>query len=165
MAKEIERKFLLRSDAWRKEATASFELMQGYVSVGEDRSVRVRLLDRQRALLTIKIGRKLLARDEYEYEIPIGDGEELIKASIGTVIEKQRYHVPRNGLIWEIDVFRGSYDGLVVAEVELSREDENPPIPVWIGREVTGDPRYSNMVMAMDGLPKELQHGLSHPSL
>lgn len=165
MAKEIERKFLVRSDVWRKEATSSAELIQGYVAIGDDRSVRVRLFDRKTAKLTVKIGRKLLARDEYEYEIPVSDAEELIKASIGTVIEKVRYNVPRNGLVWEIDVFRGSYQGLVVAEVELISEDEKPPIPVWIGREVTGDRRYSNMVMAMEGLPRELLHGLSHPSL
>ncbi|MGE6739337.1 CYTH domain-containing protein [Allorhizobium pseudoryzae] len=165
MAKEIERKFLVRSDAWRTEATSSADLIQAYVAVGEDRSVRVRLLDRKTARLTVKIGRNLLARDEYEYEIPVGDAEELIRAGVGTAIEKVRYNVPRDGLVWEIDVFRGAYEGLVVAEVELGSEDETPPIPVWIGREVTGDRRYSNMVMAMEGLPRELLHGLSHPTV
>ncbi len=165
MAKEIERKFLVRSDAWRNEATSSSELVQAYVAVGEDRSVRVRLFDRKTARLTVKIGRQLLARDEYEYEIPVDDAEELIKAGIGTVIEKVRYNVPHHGLIWEIDVFGGAYEGLVVAEVELESEEDNPPLPAWIDREVTGDRCYSNMVMALEGPPRELPDGLSHPSV
>ena len=165
MAKEIERKFLVRSDAWRSEATAQTSLLQGYIVVGEDRHVRVRLLDGTSARLTIKIGRKLLSRDEYEYEIPVADAQELIRAHTGTVIEKVRYRVPHGAFVWEVDVFQGAYEGLVVAEVEMSSERDQPPLPEWLGREVTGDRRFSNMVLATENLSPELVNGLPHPTL
>ncbi|MDO1581909.1 CYTH domain-containing protein [Rhizobium oryzicola] len=165
MPKEIERKFLVQSQDWRSQVASSFQFVQGYVAIGEDRSVRVRLIDGQSARLTIKIGRNLLARDEYEYDIPIEHGEDLIRAAIGNVIEKTRYRVPYEGFTWEVDVFQGFYHGLVVAEVELESEDQSPAIPQWIGKEVTGDWRYSNMVMATQDMGKELGHGVYHPPL
>ncbi|MCO5731824.1 CYTH domain-containing protein [Rhizobium sp. SSA_523] len=165
MAKEIERKFLVRSDGWTSHVTSSAKLRQGYVTIGEDRSLRIRLRDQSKALLTIKIGRDLLSRDEYEYEIPLADGEELIRASIGTIIEKTRHNVPVDGLVWEIDVFHGAYEGLVLAEVELTHEGQQPSIPSWIGAEVTGDRRYSNMAMATETASKEIVNGLSHPAV
>ena len=165
MAKEIERKFLVSSEAWREAASSSAAYMQAYIAIGEDRSVRVRLIDGTSARLTIKIGRGTLSRNEYEYDIPVEDAEELVRDAIGTVLEKTRYLVPHAGFTWEVDVFTGFYHGLVVAEVELQDEAENPPLPSWIDREVTSDRRYSNMVMATEDLTGELVHDVSHSAI
>ncbi|TRL39024.1 CYTH domain-containing protein [Rhizobium straminoryzae] len=168
MAKEIERKFLVRSEDWRRMATSRLRFRQGYVAIGEDRSVRVRLMEGPgvaKARLTIKVGRHLLARDEYEYEISVGDAEELIVSAIGIVIEKTRHFIPHAGFTWEVDEFSGAYKGLILAEVELESPDQSPPLPVWIGREVTGDRRFSNMVMATETISVEQMHGLSHQTV
>jgi CYTH domain-containing protein len=161
MAKEIERKFLVGSDGWRMEAASSSALLQAYVASAEDRSVRVRIMDGERARLTIKIGRELLSRDEFEYEIPFADAQELAGSAIGVVLEKTRYRIDHHGYTWEVDVYGGTYEGLVVAEVEVEHEQAQPELPYWIGREITGDRRYSNLVMATEDLSRELVHGLS----
>lgn len=165
MAKEIERKFLVRSDAWRTEISSSSAFLQAYITSGKDRSVRVRIRDGKRAQLTVKIGKQMFARSEFEYEIPLSDAQELAGNAIGTVLEKTRHNVEYRGYVWEVDVYSGKYAGLVVAEVELPDEKTMPPIPDWIGQEVTGDRRYSNALMAVDDLSEELLHGLSpaHP--
>lgn len=168
MAKEIERKFLVRSDEWRRLAASRLCFRQGYVAIGEDRSVRVRLMegpDGSKARLTIKVGRHLLARDEYEYDISVQDGEELIGSAIGIVIDKTRHFIPHAGFTWEVDEFSGRYQGLILAEVELESLDQKPSLPGWIGREVTGDRRFSNMVMATEILSVDEMHGLSHQSV
>ncbi len=161
MATEIERKFLVKSDAWRSAATSSSRFLQAYIAAGNDRSVRVRIMDQKKARLTIKIGKQLIARAEYEYDIPLDDAEELAQSAIGVILEKTRFNVPYEGHIWEVDVYAGRYEGLVVAEVELDDENISPALPDWIGREVTGDRRYSNAVMAENDLSEELLHGLS----
>ncbi|RWX79152.1 CYTH domain-containing protein [Neorhizobium lilium] len=161
MAKEIERKFLVKSDGWRSEIASSSVFLQAYIAGGEDRSIRVRIFDGKSARLTIKIGRKLLSRDEYEYDIPLGDAQDMARAAIGVVLEKTRHKIEHEGYIWEVDVYGGAYQGLVVAEVEMEHEDAMPALPDWIGREVTGDRRYSNLVMATEDLNGELVHGLS----
>lgn len=161
MAKEIERKFKVSGNGWRSEASSSSDFLQAYIASGEDRSVRVRIMDCARAKLTIKIGRQLLARDEFEYEIPLADAQEMSKTALGIVLEKTRYRVEHNGYVWEVDVYAGTYAGLIVAEVEIEHEDANPDIPEWIGEEITGDRRYSNVVMATEDLSRELVDGLS----
>lgn len=148
MAKEIERKFLVRSDVWRAHVSQSSSFVQGYILSDTDRSVRVRIKDNVSATLTIKIGHVGLTRDEFEYDIVLGDGQEMIEKSLGNVIEKTRYNVEYGGYLWEVDVFAGVHAGLVVAEVELDHPDEDPPLPPWIGKEVTGDKRYSNQWLA-----------------
>eukprot|EP00913_Durusdinium_trenchii_P010584 g9928.t1 len=157
MGREIERKFLVSGDAWRQEVTSSSQFVQAYIAAGEDRSVRIRISDGSTARLTIKIGASLLSRDEYEYDIPAADAQELAKAAIGTVLLKTRHRVDYKGYTWEIDVYEGAYAGLVVAEVEMANETDEPPMPGWLGQEVTGDRRYSNMVMATSDLAKEAQ--------
>ncbi|CAD7040320.1 CYTH domain-containing protein [Pseudorhizobium endolithicum] len=164
MAKEIERKFLVKDDGWRGEAMSASDFVQAYVATQEDRSLRVRLIDDRRATLTIKIGRQLISRDEFEYEIPVDDARELIGSALGIVLEKTRHEVEHEGFTWEVDVYAGAYRGLVVAEVEMEHEGQEPPLPAWIGREVTGDRRFSNLVMATEDLCAELCHGLSHPA-
>ncbi|EUB97011.1 adenylate cyclase [Rhizobium sp. CF080] len=156
MAKEIERKFLVKSDGWRSEVSSSTDFLQAYIASGDDRSVRIRIMDGKRAKLTIKIGRDLIARDEFEYEIPLADAEEMAQNAIGVVLEKTRHEVEHGGYIWEVDVYDGAYKGLIVAEVEVEDVGALPNIPDWIGREITGDRRYSNMVMATEDMSGEL---------
>jgi CYTH domain-containing protein len=126
----------------------------------DDRSVRVRILDGRKARLTIKIGRSTITRDEFEYDIPIAEAKELLQNAIGIVIEKTRYRVPYEGFVWEVDVFAGEHRGLVIAEVEMMSETDNPALPRWLGREVTGDFRYSNQALATEY--EHDRHGLSH---
>ncbi|MBX4968130.1 CYTH domain-containing protein [Rhizobium binae] len=160
MAKEIERKFLVRTDGWRSAVAAKSILRQGYIASMDDRSVRVRILDGKKARLTIKIGRSAITRDEFEYDIPVADAEELLQNAIGIVIEKTRYRVPHEDFVWEVDVFAGEHRGLVIAEVEMTAETDSPALPAWLGREVTGDFRYSNQALATEY--EHDRHGLSN---
>lgn len=150
MTKEIERKFLLRSDDWRHQATAASNLRQGYLTRRQDRtSVRVRLIDGVRARLALKFARIGLTRDEFEYDIPLEEANQLLEHAVGDIIEKTRYTVPHRSFVWEVDVFHGVHCGLIIAEVEMKSEEDTPPLPGWLGREVTGNKRYSNRVLAM----------------
>ncbi|MFN7101814.1 MAG: CYTH domain-containing protein [Pseudorhizobium sp.] len=164
MAKEIERKFLVKDDGWRAEATSASDFLQAYIATMDDRSLRVRLMDGERATLTLKIGTGMISRDEFEYPIPVADAREMIAAALGIVLEKTRYNVDHEGFTWEVDVYNGTYAGLVVAEVEMEDEGQTPALPAWIGQEVTGDRRYSNQVMASEDLSSELCHAISHSS-
>ncbi len=144
MGKEIERKFLLKNEQWRGLAEGTL-YRQGYISTDENRAVRVRVIG-DKGFLTIK-GRqeKLLVRLEYEYEIPLDDANELLdKLCDRPIIEKYRYKIPFEGMIWELDEFLGKNAGLFVAEVELSHESQTVELPDWVGDEVTEDPRYLN---------------------
>ncbi|MHB0951532.1 MAG: CYTH domain-containing protein [Allorhizobium sp.] len=152
MAKEIERKFLVANDDWRDLATSKTPMRQAYIVTMNDRSVRVRTRNDASAQVTIKIGQNSLVRDEFEYTIPIAEAEEMISLAVGNVIEKVRYTVEYNGFVWEVDAYEGAYLGLVIAEVELSDENDEPPLPDWVGREVTGDRRYSNQSLATEKL-------------
>lgn len=154
MAIEIERKFLLASDTWRRHAVSVQALQQGYVCSGPDRSVRVRISGPD-AWLTLKFGPAGPAREEFEYAIPLADAEAVLVHAADT-IDKQRHIVPWQGLTFEIDEFHGRLAGLVIAELETERVHEGP-LPDWIGREVTDDPRYYNAVLVRDGLPMDRQ--------
>lgn len=142
MGLEIERKFLLSSDAWLKGVTGS-RMAQGYLSVDPDRTVRVRLAGEE-AWITIKGRGEGIARSEFEYSIPSGDAAELLKLAVGSVVDKTRYRVEASGHLWEIDVFHGDNEGLVVAEVELDSTDEEVVLPKWVGEEVSDQRRYFN---------------------
>ena len=111
-------------------------------------SLRVRIIDRARATLTVKSPVAEIRRLEFEYEIPLPDGAVLLGLREGGVIEKLRYKLPWQDLVWEIDVFQGENQGLVVAEIELPHEDKVFERPDWLGREVTSDRRYSNASLA-----------------
>ena len=160
MAKEIERKFLVKGEAWRSAATSQTRFLQAYVVSMEDRSVRVRMRERDSATLTIKIGLGVLTRDEFEYDIPLDDAEQMIANAIGIVIEKTRFTIDHEGFVWEVDVFHGAHHGLVIAEVELKSESDEPALPAWVGSEVTGDRRYSNQMLATSDTPLESADGL-----
>lgn len=149
MAKEIERKFLVAGDQWRRLAEGGVSIRQGYVITSEDRSLRVRIYGDGRAMLTVKIGPSALTRDEFEVAISTELATEMLDHAVGMVLEKVRYEIAHRGFTWEVDVYGGSYKGLVVAEIELDSESDRPELPAWVGREVTGDSRYSNQSLAL----------------
>ena len=143
MAEEIERKFLVRSDAWRRAATGTV-FRQGYLSTVKERTVRVRVAG-DRGLLTIKGITVGATRTEFEYPIPAADAEQMLdELCEQPVIEKSRYLVEHDGLTWEVDEFAGVNAGLIVAEVELASADREIDLPDWVGEEVTDDARYYN---------------------
>lgn len=143
MGTEIERKFLIKGNDWKKNSKAVL-FRQGYLSTVKERTVRVRTID-NKGFLTIKGITVGATRAEYEYEISVSDANEMLDSLCEKpIIEKTRTKIEYKGLIWEVDEFFGENEGLVVAEVELVSEDQEPAIPEWIGEEVTGDPRYFN---------------------
>jgi CYTH domain-containing protein len=142
VAKEIERKFRLASDAWRDMAKRGRKFAQAYIADTEKCVVRVRIEDDTRAVVTIKSRGTHLSRDEFEYPIPIEDARILLQSRQGAIVEKTRYDVDYDGFVWEIDVYAGENEGLVVAEVELRSEADEPAIPAFVGAELTGHSRY-----------------------
>jgi len=142
MGKEIERKYLVLGDAWRALARG-VRYRQGYLSTVKERTVRVRTVG-DRGYLTVKGLTVGATRREFEYEIPADDTAALLEMCEQPLVEKVRYTIPFGGLAWEVDEFEGVNQGLVVAECELSSEDQRIELPPWIGQEVTGDPRYFN---------------------
>ena len=143
MGKEIERKYLIKDDTWRKDASGT-TYRQGYLSTVKERTVRVRTID-DKGFLTIKGITIGATRREYEYEIPMADANEMLdELCEKPIIEKTRFKISHAGLTWEIDEFAGVNQGLIVAEVELESEDQNIDFPAWVGEEVSGDPRYFN---------------------
>lgn len=143
MSVEIERKFLVVAERW-KTLGQGVLLRQGYLSSSPDRVVRVRI-EGESAMLTIK-GRTVGAtRAEWEYPIPLKDAQAFLDDLCERpIIEKYRYRIPYQGVTWEVDEFLGENAGLVVAEIELEREDQLFAKPDWIGQEVTHDARYYN---------------------
>ncbi|MCF6337077.1 MAG: CYTH domain-containing protein [Gammaproteobacteria bacterium] len=152
MSIEIERKFLLINDDWRAQADSGVVMRQGYLSsvssnAEQKSSVRVRIAGEQ-ASLNIKGATLSITRQEYEYPIPLCDAHELLDSlADGPLIEKKRYHVQHDAHMWEIDVFEGDNQGLVVAEIELASEDEIFARPAWLGEEVSADARYYNVCL------------------
>ena len=145
MATEIERKFRVINDAWRRQASAGVNMCQGYLASGQASSVRVRSAGGQ-AYLNLKSATLGVTRLEYEYAIPLADAEEMLDALCEQpLIEKTRYHVDHEGHRWDIDVFHGDNKGLIVAEIELNSEDEAFVLPEWAGAEVSHDLRYYNV--------------------
>ena len=143
MAQEIERKFLVKGDAWRALAKGA-TYRQGYLNSAKERTVRVRTAG-DKAFLTIKGLTVGATRSEYEYEIPFDDGQAILETlAEKPLIEKKRYKIRAQDLTWEIDEFLGDNKGLIVAEVELASEGQRFEEPSWLGEEVTGDPRYYN---------------------
>ncbi len=146
MGIEIERKFLLANDEWRRQATG-VSYRQGYLSRDKGRIVRLRTV-KDKGYLTIKGEVKGLTRVEYEYEIPRQDCIEILaiveKLTEKPIIEKKRYIIEHRGFTWEIDEFSGENQGLIVAEIELDFEEQKFEKPDWVGKEVTDDPRYYN---------------------
>ena len=153
MGTEIERKFLVRTEAWRRApATRRIAIRQGYLVAGEGASVRVRVADGA-AMLTIKGERDGRVREEFEYSIPPGDAEGLLALCPLPPIEKTRHEITHAGKMWEVDEFGGKLHGLVIAELELDSSDEAFERPDWLGQEVTHDRRYRNSSLVRESEP------------
>src|SRR5882762_5198073 len=136
MATEIERKFLVSGEAWRKLATYREHLRDGLIAMTDDRKVRVRIYEEdERATVTIKAKIGGIRDAEFEYNIPIADAEELLATHCGVnVFSKHRYFVPHRGFIWHTKVSEGIPNGLTWAEVEIAKKEAPLPLPTWIER-------------------------------
>ena len=146
---ETERKFLVLSEDYKKEAVAQNRIMQGYLNSHPERTVRVRTKG-SKGFLTVK-GKGNASgttRMEWEKEIPLADAEQLMALCERGVIDKIRYDIPVGSHTYEVDEFFGENEGLVIAEIELAHEDETFEKPQWLGSEVTGDERYYNAYLS-----------------
>lgn len=148
MSKEIERKFLVRGD-FKSQAFRSERITQGYLSSVPERTVRVRIKGNE-GFITIKglSNASGLTRYEWEKEIPVDEARELLQLSEPGMIDKTRYLVQVGKHVIEVDEFLGENEGLILAEIELQSEDEPFEKPEWLGKEVTGDPRYYNAMLS-----------------
>lgn len=169
MGLEIERKFLVDSDGWKKDKNAIRsvrDIHQGYLANGKDKTVRVRLtrdLDSgiEQAFLTIKGKTQGATVPEFEYEIPFEDGKAMFAMCGDNKLDKTRTEIEFDGMVWEVDQFWGgmcdeaNFNGLVLAEVELESENQEVSLPDWLGPEVTNDRRYKNAVLASIGFSPE----------
>lgn len=149
MAFEIERKFLVRSDGWRGVVRAQIAIRQAYLATEGNASVRVRIRDNLEATLSVKSRSTTLRRLELEYPVPVIEAEAMIGLRHGAVIEKVRHLVPHGDLTFEVDVFAGENEGLVIAEIELRDELQQFALPDWIGAEVTAQPDYYNGALVL----------------
>lgn len=146
---EIERKFLVLSDAFKTVAATQNRIVQGYLNSDPERTVRVRIKG-NKGFLTIK-GKGNASgttRLEWEKEIPVSEAELLLPLCEKGMIDKIRYEVPVGKHVYEVDVFSGDNEGLVVAEIELNTEEESFEKPNWLGKEVTGEERYYNAFLS-----------------
>mgnify|MGYP000332945996 CR=1 FL=1 len=148
MGVEIERKFLLKNDEWKAHVTETHVIKQGYLQSGLDTSqkssVRIRISNKL-ANINVKSAELSAVRQEFEYDIPLHDAEQmLLTLCSGVAIEKTRFYVPYESRLWEIDVFAGENKGLQMAEIELGSLDEHFERPDWLGPEVSHDERYYN---------------------
>lgn len=145
MATEIERKFLLKNNSWQVNADQGTRYSQGYLVSSQHASIRVRI-EGERAFINIKSATIDITRQEFEYEIPLNDATEMLETLCEKpLISKTRYHIHYGEHLWEIDVFAGDNQGLVVAEIELKDKDETFAKPGWLGEEVSDDIRYYNV--------------------
>ena len=148
MGIEIERKFLVDHEKWSQvNKPAGTHYRQGYILADSGRTVRVRISDKN-AFLNLKSKSTNMSRHEYEYEIPLEEGKEILDNLVLNGTEKVRYRIDFSGKVWEVDVFLGDNAGLIIAEIELESEDERFEKPEWVTNEVTDDGRYTNAALA-----------------
>lgn len=148
MAREIERKFLVTGDDWRRHVRSSAYYRQGYMANTDRCSVRIRVAG-DRGFLNIKSATLDISRTEYEYPVPLPEAEAMLNDFCeGALVEKTRHFVDHEGFTWEVDVFEGENRGLIMAEIELEHRDADFPLPAWAGAEVSDDPRYYNVYLA-----------------
>ena len=146
---EIERKFLVKNDAYKAQATSHKRIIQGYLSAHPERTVRVRVMG-EKGFLTIKgkSNKTGTTRFEWEKEIPLFEAQSLLSLCEEPIIDKIRYQVPVANHVFEVDVFAANNAGLVLAEVELAYELEQYTSPDWLGKEVTGELKYYNSMLS-----------------
>jgi CYTH domain-containing protein len=148
MGIEIERKFLVHKEKWEIAAKGTGKLLiQGYLFASTEKSVRVRIAG-SKAFITIKGSTTGATRAEFEYEIPLADAQQMLNTLAESKIEKTRYEIEHDHKVWEVDVFYGPNNGLIVAEIELPNENEPLTLPDWVATEVTDDVRYYNSNLA-----------------
>ena len=150
MALEIEKKYIVLNSDWKKFVKSSFDIIQGYLSTDPDRCVRVRIFG-DKAFLTIKGKKNKHIGTEFEYEIPIDDAKYMLNnMCLDFVIRKTRHVCFIDGFYWEIDVFLDLNEGLILAEIEISKDNIKFPdiLPTWIGREVTQNKEYFNATLS-----------------
>lgn len=147
MAIEIERRFRVSSDAWRANIARSTQITQGYLAITSESVIRVRVRDAQ-GYVTIKSRDGGMSRQEFEYAVPLADAQALLKLCGQRVLEKTRHEVNYAGYLWEIDEYKEPLQDLILAEVELTSETDDPSRPLWIGEEITQDASYSNSALA-----------------
>jgi adenylate cyclase len=158
MGIEIERKFLVTGSEW-KTVAQGVRCCQGYLCPGSGVTVRVRIMGAE-GFLTVKGRGEGLSRREYEYEIPLVEAREMLDALCpGPLITKKRYRISYAGQVWEVDEFDGENRGLVLAEVELAHPDQEISLPGWVGREVSGDPRYYNASLVTNPYSRWMREG------
>jgi adenylate cyclase len=147
MPLEIERKFLLANDDWKSQVDRRIHIRDGLIANNNGNKARVRIADAD-ATITLKSRRRGPIRTEFEYAIPHSDALEILETMCdGRVLEKVRHFIPHAGLLWHVDVYEGILKGVVLAEVELQRADQELDLPSWIGEEVTNDPKYRKLNM------------------
>lgn len=148
MGVEIEHKFLVIDDSWRSDVISSTRIVQGYLAHTDTTTVRARIKG-DVAFLTIKGVTSGVSRSEFEYEIPVADAQAMLdEMASGPVIDKVRHIIDVDGHIWELDVFAGDNEGLVMAEIELASDAEQFNVPAWAGLDVSDDSRYYNVNLA-----------------
>lgn len=149
LMQEIERKFLVRSEAFKQEASKQYRISQGYLSIDPERTVRVRIRD-DKGFLTIKgkSSKDGTTRTEVEFEIAFAKAQTLLSLCLPGVIDKTRYLITQGQHLWEVDEFYDANQGLTLAEIELTTADEAFEIPTWIDREVTGQNKYYNAYLS-----------------
>lgn len=147
MAKEIERKFLVRDSSFKDLAVKAVRILQGYLFDTARGVLRVRIKG-EKAFLTLKSANRGISRNEWEYEIPVADARQMLELAGNAVLEKTRFMVPFEGKVWEVDVFDGKLAGLVLAEVELPSEDTEVVLPPFVGEEVSTNTMYYNSALA-----------------
>lgn len=159
MPVEIERKFLVRNDAWKEAADKGSYVLQGYIPTTNETTVRVRYTknlgtNEEKAFITIKGKTKGHKRSEFEYAVPAEQAHQMLDEFCPKLrVEKTRCLVPYEDKTWEVDVFHGRHEGLVLAEIELDREDDAFKKPAWVGKEVSEDKEYRNSYLATHGKP------------
>lgn len=150
MGVEIERKFLVDHEKWNQvEKPEGMIIRQGYMHKEPSKTIRIRVRDKE-SYITIKGKSHGISRSEYEYKIPLNDGNEMLASFCDAIIDKVRYCITYAGKFWEIDVFAGDNNGLIVAEIELDNEHEQFDVPDWIDVEVTEDKRYYNSNLSVN---------------
>jgi adenylate cyclase len=149
MGIEIERKFLVDHKQWQQlDKPTGIKMQQGYMVNEDNRTIRLRIADKQ-AYVTFKSGTTGISRNEHEYRIPVNEATQLFDVFVKAGLQKTRYYITYAGKLWEVDVFEGDNEGLVVAEIELDSEDEKFEHPPWVTIEVSGDERYYNSSLSV----------------
>ncbi|MFP2995331.1 CYTH domain-containing protein [Spongiivirga sp. MCCC 1A20706] len=145
MSQEIERKFLVNSNEFIGQASGKFRIVQGFLNNDPSRTVRIRIIE-DKGIITIKgaSNKNGTTRFEWEKEISINEAESLLKLCLPGIIDKTRYEIPVGKYLYEVDIFEGENEGLILAEIELENENDSYETPSWLGKEVTGDTKYYN---------------------